>query len=276
MAAKKELTEAVVVLPKEEQNALYVTSEFEEFTKQVDEWKKKASKLVVTKASETGKIKQAKEARLAVSKIRIAANKKREELKKEALTYGNLVQGTYNAIKEALDPLETHLKEQENFVKLKLAREIAAITLKRTEELEPYIGFYDTATELGGLSTDEFAAVIITSMNKKEAAEAKVKELETLKKQNEKLKETNEVLTESNEVLTRASREQRVFIAPEVAGFQVSSEQPMADVLLDILNGSIAVASNLSGSVKEIQIKVFTINQLVKLVKQVNDLKTRL
>lgn len=118
-----------------EQNSLYIKGEFENFKDQLNEWKEKAGSLEVTSEGQTDLIKASKVARLALVKVRTSAKKKKDELKAEALAYNKAVQETYNFIEGEIKGLETQLKQNEDFVKIKEERRLNAIAEPRIEAI---------------------------------------------------------------------------------------------------------------------------------------------
>lgn len=124
-------------LPKEVVTDLQ--SNFNPLFQQAQEWKKKAEGLVVKDASETEKMKEAREARLELKRIRVDADKVRKQLKEESLLKGKAIDGMYNIIKFLIQPIEQHLEEQEKFIEIQEEKRLNAIVEDRIERLSPYM-----------------------------------------------------------------------------------------------------------------------------------------
>jgi hypothetical protein len=119
------------------------------------QWKEKALALVVTSVDQKEEMKQAREARLALVKVRTSADKIRKELKADALKYGNAVQGVYNLIEGMVKPLEEHLQKQEDFAKIQKEKEEKELRDMRNMEAAPYVAYIPTGVDLGKLSEED-------------------------------------------------------------------------------------------------------------------------
>lgn len=158
---------AVVVIPEnlvkivdeiglEEESKKSITKSFAPFVAQLNEWTKKAKELVVTDASQTDLMKQARESRLMLKSIRVEANKVRKNLKEDSNRYGNAVQSVYNLIEQGIEPLESHLELQEKFIEIQRANQIATLQAQRSIELATYSEFVVYPHNLGELSEDDY------------------------------------------------------------------------------------------------------------------------
>ena len=85
---------------------------------------------------------EVKKARIIVKKTRCEVEAKRKELKSDALQYGKNVDAEAKRIKDRLEPIETHLQEQEDVVKKEKERQ-AKLEQERIERLA-----VDRASEL--------------------------------------------------------------------------------------------------------------------------------
>jgi DNA repair exonuclease SbcCD ATPase subunit len=124
----------------EETKAL-LEDRFSGFLAQTQEWSEKAKLLVVTSDDQTEDIAKAKTARLALKAIRVEAERTRKTLKEDSLRYGQAVQAVYNLIESQIKPIEEHLQLQEDFTKLKAARERQQLKEEREAEIAPYREF---------------------------------------------------------------------------------------------------------------------------------------
>lgn len=168
----------------EQSSSDLILSHFSEFDAQTAEWMDKAKTLVVADESETGKMKDARDARLALKDLRVAADKKRKQLKEEGLRYNQAVQSVYNHIEGKVRPIEAYLKTQEDFAKIqeqkRMEEEKAAIDALRSkretlvEDLREFVGYGD---DFGLMSEGAFNAVM-NDAKAKQAAKIKAEQEE--------------------------------------------------------------------------------------------------
>lgn len=98
------------------ETATSLRDSFEGFFAQADKWRTTALGIQITSADQTREMKLARETRLALREIRINADKARRALKEDSLRKGKAIDGIYNLLAFAVEPLEKHLMEQEQFV----------------------------------------------------------------------------------------------------------------------------------------------------------------
>ncbi len=101
-----------------------------------EEWKKKASVIVVKDASQKADMQMARVGRLFLREKRINIEKTRKELKEQSLREGKAIDGIANVLKALIVPIEEYLGKQEKFVEIKAAEiaELARIELERKAE----------------------------------------------------------------------------------------------------------------------------------------------
>ena len=166
---KNELTEVVLTSGLSVETTELLLVKFQPFIEQYAEIKEKATGLVVTDSSQKELMNDARVARLALQKIRVAADKEREGLKKDALAYGNAVQKAFNTIVSLIKPIEEHLQVQEDFKKREEAERKVKLKIDRELLLQP---FCDTKyLSLADMSEEEFQAYLF---NMKAAHEARL------------------------------------------------------------------------------------------------------
>lgn len=99
---------------------------FQEFFGVAAEWEEKAKSIKVTDETQTGLMKQAREGRKFLQNARIKLEETRKDQKKFALLEGKAIDGMANVLKASIVPVETYLKEQEDFVVNKAKAEAIA------------------------------------------------------------------------------------------------------------------------------------------------------
>lgn len=115
----------------EKTQAMSLAEQFRPFELQAQEWLAKAKGIKVTDASQTDLMKGAREARLALRQIRISVNAKHKELKEDALRYGQALDKIKRTLNGMIEPIETVLQEQEDFVKTQEAKAKKELFSKR-------------------------------------------------------------------------------------------------------------------------------------------------
>ena len=95
----------------------------------------KKDALKVTSEEQTEDMAAAREKRLALKKIRTGVEAKRKELKEDALRAGRVIDAAARYIKQTIEPAEEYLQLQEDFVKIKQAKEAEALLAKRREQV---------------------------------------------------------------------------------------------------------------------------------------------
>lgn len=83
----------------------------------IEQMRREYLQLEVRDAKDSDGYKAVRAARIAVKNKRVAIEKKRKELKADALEYGRMVDGEAKRLTSLLEPVESHLIEHEDFYK---------------------------------------------------------------------------------------------------------------------------------------------------------------
>lgn len=230
MEIKNELAVIVENSQLDKNQAQDLLSKFTTFFEQASQWETKAKEIVVSDETDVPKMLEAREARLALKKIRTEAENTRKALKERSLREGKAIDGIANVIKALVVPLEEHLEKQEKFVELAEDKRKKELAEKRILEISQY--FTDPAQlavyNFADMADDQFTALLKVS---KEAFELKQKaekeaqeeadrrekekqdEDERIRKENAKLKEEadkrDEELRKERAEKDRLEREKR-------------------------------------------------------------------
>jgi hypothetical protein len=184
---------------------------FAPFEAQAKEWMAKAELIKVTDVNQVDLIKGAKEARLALRRIRIDIENTRVELKDEYLRKGNEIQSIANRLKGLIEPIESHLKEQEDFEEIQKAKIKKELFDIRLAKLRPLMGKEAELMLLAEMTENAFmnmlsGAKLAKEQNEREA-EQELERLAQVKKQKEieeaRLREENTKLMLLNARLKR-------------------------------------------------------------------------
>lgn len=135
---------------------------FEGYFRQADEWRTKALSIQITRPDQVREMKLARETRLALREIRINAEKKRRALKEDSLRKGKAIDGIYNMLAFAVEPLEKHLLEQEQYVERIEQERKAKLKAEREEKLAVF-GVDVSLYQLGEMSEDTFLQLLETN-----------------------------------------------------------------------------------------------------------------
>jgi len=166
--------------------------------------------LCVANTKDKGELAAVHNARMVVKSHRIAVEKKRKELKADALEWGNVVDGEARRIQGLIKPIETHLEAEENKVKEEQGR------IKREEEERVrnqvqervdgllswncVVPFIEAAT----MTADEYSQVLNAAKEKYESAKKIEAEAEEKRKEEAALLEKQRVEQEETAAKLRA------------------------------------------------------------------------
>lgn len=121
-------------LPEEESSVLM--NKFSNFFVDVQVWEKKAKAIVVKDESQKVLMDQARQGRLFIRKIRIDIENTRKDLKEASLRKGKAIDKVAKFLKDALEPIETHLDRQEHFVEYREAEKEALVRAEIEKKME--------------------------------------------------------------------------------------------------------------------------------------------
>jgi len=169
-----------------------IETNFVGFFTQAEKWRQQALSINITSADQKTEMKLARTIRLALKEVRVTAEKKRVELKKDVNLMAKAIDGANNMLLAAITPLENHLKEQEEFAE-RLAEEQRQRTIaERHEKLEKEIAAQKAAEAAAAAAklAAEKAAAAAPDKAKLEALADAVRALPMPKIQNEGIAET--------------------------------------------------------------------------------------
>lgn len=161
-----------------------------------------AATIEVTDESQVTQMGQAREARLALKKVRLNTEQTRKNLKEESLRVGKAIDGMANIIKAVIVPVEEHLETLEKYAETKANERKAKRHAERIEKLSKYVPDVSVYS-LSEMSDETFENLLEISrqshatqeearqkMEADRAREAKEKadEDERVRKENERLK----------------------------------------------------------------------------------------
>jgi len=104
--------------------------------------------------------KLARTARLELKNLRVAADKKRKELKEDSLRMGRAIDGANNILLSIIVPIERGLEDIERAEERRLAEELRQRTEARTAELRPYVDPTMPFPPVGAMTEGQFQATL--------------------------------------------------------------------------------------------------------------------
>lgn len=213
---KEVITSELSGLTKQSQSE--IKEAFSDYFSQLDEWSDKCKELVVTSEDQVDLMQDARQARLALVKVRTEADRKRKDLKADALQYGRAVQAVYNLIADKIKPMELHLKEQEKFLERIEEQKRKELHEKRYKEIEKYKGYFQEDHDFAQYPEDVWEGFVVALKQRYERA----KELER-KKEEEARREAE-------------ARDRKVKLLPwshYIAGFKSIDFMELTDKAVD-------------------------------------------
>jgi hypothetical protein len=180
--------------------------------------------IVVTDATQRLQIKLAREYRLALKSIRVAADKTRKELKDESQRRGRAIDGFYNILLHLTESEEKRLADQEEFAERQEAARKEALRVKRTEMLTA-LAIDPALYQLGEMSEETFQQLVEGTKLARAAAieNAKKAEAERIAKEaaeaaeRERIRLENERLKKEADEKEAALKVERERVAKEKA-----------------------------------------------------------
>jgi hypothetical protein len=202
--------------------ARQITSSLSQFLEQAQSLASEAMKITVTSEDQLEEMKQAREKRLQLKKIRTETENARKQIKESIVRAGKAVDGAANIIKFIVKPAEDHLETQEKFVENLKAKRIAELTHKRTNELTAYevdCQFFN----LGEMSNEAYAQLLANSkaaFEAKKQAERKAQEEQIAREkaqreEQERIRQENEHLKAEAQAREKERAEQEAKLAAE-------------------------------------------------------------
>ena len=199
----------------EETQGKTILDSFTKLFKDASEWETKAKEIVITDVSQTKEMAQAREARLALKKIRTEGENTRKALKEKALREGKAIDGIANVLKALIVPIEEHLDKQEKFAENLEKERKEKINAQRELELSKYVE--DVSTYNFKEITDEaFIKLVATVKTAYEAEQEAIKKAEQEKINKEKAEQAEqERIRKENEKLKQEAETKEKALAKE-------------------------------------------------------------
>ena len=175
---------------------------FQGFYQSADEWRAKALSIQITRPDQIREMKLARETRLALREIRIKADKRRKEMKEDSLRRGKAIDGAFNMLSHAIEPLERHLLEQEQFIQRMEEERKAQLKIEREDALRPFadVSLY----QLGEMDEATFSQLLETNRLAYTARQEAAKKAEAERIERERMETEERAKREAAEAAERA------------------------------------------------------------------------
>jgi hypothetical protein len=209
---KTELATIVEQSGLERAKAESIWSNFEPYFKAASECSVKVNGLEITDVAQKKEMRLARDTRLELKKIRVAAEKTKKELKDGVLKEGRFIDATFNLISDATKPIEANLKEKEEFAKRKDEERKERLRVERTEKLKP-LGVNVQFLELKNMTDEEFEQLLELSQraHEKRIEEQRKAEDERIAKEKAEAEERARIEAENARLRAEAAELERQF-----------------------------------------------------------------
>jgi hypothetical protein len=226
---------------------LTTLDKFAPFEAQAKEWMAKAELIKVTDVNQVDLIKGAKEARLALRRIRIDIENIRVELKDEYLRKGNEIQTIANRLKALIEPIEAHLKEQEDFEQIQAAKIKKEILEERLTKLKPVMGKDAELMPLAEMSETAFDNMLNGAILAKEKNDRDVKEALEREEENKKRRLADDLAVREENARLKKERDERqaeLHKQQQIAQQKIQKERAERKEAEDKLNAKLQQEEN--------------------------------
>jgi hypothetical protein len=187
-----------------------IWSHFEEHFNAASECGAKVNGLEITDINQKKEMKLARDTRLELKKIRVAAEKTKKELKDGVLKEGRFIDATFGLIANSTKPLEADLLEKENFAKRKEAERKERLRVERTEKLKP-LGVNVQFLDLENMTDEGFEQLLEISQRayEKRQEEQRKAEEERIAKEKAEAEERARIEAENDRLRAEAKERER-------------------------------------------------------------------
>ena len=134
----------------------------------------KASKLVVNNETEGDKMADARKYRLELRTHRINFKKRHDEIKADYLKMTKGIDYIYRVAENIIKPVETHLKQQEDFIEIKKKLKLDKLVAERGEKLAKFAEHNDLTIYKLELMSDEAFETLLANLEANEAQRLKI------------------------------------------------------------------------------------------------------
>jgi hypothetical protein len=189
------------------QTVSLITEGFGQFYQRADELRAKAASIVVTSPEDKDEIKAAREYRLALKNIRVAADKTRKAMKEDSLRLGRAIDGAYNMLEHAIKPLETYLEDQEKIAERLEAERLQALRETRLAELREADPDHIPSGDVAAFFESDFQKVLadVRDLRKLRIERQQREEQERIERERKEVEERERIRIENERLKAEAA-----------------------------------------------------------------------
>lgn len=212
-----ELAQIIKTEQVEESTALAIQEGFNDFCQQAEKWRESALALKVTDIGQKAEMKQARESRLALKNIRVGLKKKHDDIKADALARCKAIDKALRFLTGKIEPLESHLKEQEEFADRYMEKKRQEMIEARAQQLRDETDTDPSMLNLGDMTEEQFSAALQQGKDARQARidrekaeeRARIEREEQEREERERIRKENERLKAEAEERERKAEEER-------------------------------------------------------------------
>jgi len=158
--------------------------------------------------------------------VRVAAEKRRKELKADSLRMGKAIDGANNILLAIIVPIEKSLESIEKAEERRIADELAKLVAYRTDTLRELIDVGTPIPDVGAMTDDQFAMVLVDAKLLFDTKQAAIKQAaeEQAKREAEKAAERVRVAKENEELKKEAAAAEAIAAKERAAREKVEAE----------------------------------------------------
>lgn len=216
-----ELVEVLGVSQLDDTKSQVVLDSFIKFFETAKDYEQKAKAIKVTDVTQIAEMKQAREVRLELKKIRVDAENTRKTLKEQSLREGKAIDGIANVIKALIVPIEGHLELQEKFAEILEEKNKDEVTEQRFKKLSVVADA--SLYNLRDMSEEAFSELLKSSTTayeamldaEKKAEEARIEQQRLQEEEQVEIRKDNERLKQEAEAREKSLEEEREKVRVE-------------------------------------------------------------
>lgn len=191
-----------------------IQESFNGFFEIASEWEQKAKAIIVTDESQKDLMKQAREGRLFLKSKRVDVENKRKELKEQSLREGQTIDSIARVLKNLIEPIESHLEQQEKYAEIKEAARKEALQAERIEILKPLNAPY-SLYDLKNMAESDFSDLV---NGLKSAIQARIEaerraELEKIEREKAEAAERERIRLDNERLRAEAAEREKAMAA---------------------------------------------------------------
>jgi len=227
---------AVILEENQVENATEVKEVFSPFFTEVEKVKQVCMAIKIEDVSQVEEMEKAREYRLSLKKLRVAADKEKARLKEQPLRKCQAIDALARYLRSEIEPLEAHLTEQEKYAERKEQERKNKLKEEREQELDKCEADYQFV-DLAEMPEDNYKTFLkntkesfeLRKQKEKEEEDKRKKEEEDERKRQEEIRKENEKLKKEAEEKDKAIEEERKKAQAEREKVEAEQEKKLKE-----------------------------------------------